>query len=451
VLTDTRAAIAAAVFLAVAPLAVRDAHYVKHDVPATLAIVVAYLAMTRVWPSAPADSRPTRSVVLAGGACGVAFSTHYYCIFLALPLAWAIFQATRADGWRRTIRSAALAGIASAAVFFALSPFIAVEPLTAWRDITANREIVVDRAVEAGAFAPAFRYLDMLWRDSMGAPVVVLALGGALWMTTAAPSRSVFLLLFPVAFFLFITNTVPASRYLNPVLPFMAIFAGYALSALGQAVRARRWQYGLALVLAATPGLIDSVRTDLFFRQTDTRTLALEFVHREVPPGSTLLVQPYSVPLTPSREGLVEALRHNLGSVEAASTKFQLQLSLTPYPAPAYRLIYLGRGGLDAEKIYVDPAEVAGPDGLRRLRELGVAFVVLKRYNDSDPGTMALLSALAGEGRLIATFSPYRAGTSDAERIRTDAFLHNTDARIGAALERPGPLLEIWQLHGAGS
>ena len=60
--------------------------------------------------------------------------------------------------------------------------------------------------------------------------------------------------------------------------------------------------------------------------------------------------------LTPSREGLTEALTRNLGSAEAASTKFQLQLALDPYPSPAYRLIYLGRGGLDAEKIYVDPA-----------------------------------------------------------------------------------------------
>ena len=33
---------AAAIFLAVAPLHVRDSHYVKHDVPVTLAVVAAY-------------------------------------------------------------------------------------------------------------------------------------------------------------------------------------------------------------------------------------------------------------------------------------------------------------------------------------------------------------------------------------------------------------------------
>ena len=107
------------------------------------------------------------------------------------------------------------------------------------------------------------------------------------------------------------------------------------------------------VAVAALPGLLASVASDRFIRRDDTRTLAQRFIEANVPAGSTILTQPYSAVLTPSRDGLIEALRRNLGSVEAASTKFQLQLSVNPYPAPAYRLIYLGRGGLDAEKIYV--------------------------------------------------------------------------------------------------
>ena len=174
-------------------------------------------------------------------------------------------------------------------------------------------------------------------------------------------------------------------------------------------------------------------------------------IERHIPAGATVAVQPYSVPLTPSRDGLVEALARNLGSASAASTKFQLQLSLDPYPAPAYRLIYLGRGGLDADKIYVDYADLGGTAGLRALRGLGVAFVVLKRYNRSDPETMPFIAALEREGRRIAAFSPYRAGVAEAERARVDPFLHNTDTPIDAALERPGPPLEIWQIDAHGS
>jgi hypothetical protein len=55
-----------------------------------------------------------------------------------------------------------------------------------------------------------------------------------------------------------------------------------------------------------------------------------------------------------------------------------------------------------------------------------LAFVVLKRYNDTAPATMTLLTARA-------------------------PFLHNSDARISGALERPGPVVEIWQIDGPGS
>ena len=449
-LTDSRAALAAAVFLAAAPLAVRDSHYVKHDVFATMVIVMAYLAMVRVWPAPGGGGATRRDAVLAGAACGVAFSTHYYAVFLALPLSWVIIQAWRPRGWSAVFREIVIAGAAAAAVFFLLSPFIAVEPLTVWRDITANREIVIDRAVARGPFAPMLRYAQILWDDSLGAPVVLLGVTGALGMLFASPARAILLLAFPVAFSVFITNTVPASRYLNPVLPFIAVFAGWTASSLATRVRANAWVFWIVVGACALPGAVASIRSDLFFRQTDTRTLAREYIEQYIPPGSTVLVQPYSTPLTPSRGGLVEALTRNLGSPEAASTKFQLQLSQDPYPAPAYRLIYLGHGGLDAEKIYVDYTELGGAAGLQPLRRLGVAFVVVKRYNGSNPETIPFLTALAQQGKRLAVFSPYRSDVSEAERARIDPFLHNTDARIDNALERPGPPLEIWQIDGSG-
>ena len=194
-----------------------------------------------------------------------------------------------------------------------------------------------------------------------------------------------------------------------------------------------------------------SISSDLFFRQDDTRTLAERYIESHVPQGATILTQPYSAVLTPSREGLVEALSRNLGSAEAASTKFQLQLTLNPYPSPAYRLVYLGRGGLDADKIYVDPSALGGAAGLEPLRRLGVQYVLIKRYNRPDPETLPFLTALSREGRRIVAFSPYRPGISEAEQARIDPFLHNTDARIDDALERPGPPLEIWQLNAPGT
>jgi hypothetical protein len=461
---DTRVAVAAAAFIAVAPLAVRDSHYIKHDVPATLAVILACVAIARVWPSTPAAGRVRNDVIVAGAACGVAFATHYYCVFLVLPLAWAIVQRWRPRrgeeltgpapatiGWAVVLRHLVTAGIVAAVVFFALSPFLLVEPMIAWRDIVANRQIVVDRAVQSGAFAPLQRYADMLLRDSIGMSVVLLGAAGIGLMLVTQPARAVLLLLFPVAFFAFISNTTPASRYLNPVLPFVALFAAWAL--LRVADRFRASGTGVAVVIAALclNPLLESIRVDQFLRTDDTRALAERFIADTIPAGATVLVQPYSVVLTPSREGLIEALTRDGNRLEDASAKFRLQLSVDPYPRPAYRLLYLGRGGLDADKIYVDPAELGSGSALAPLRRRGVTYVVLKRYNTADAEMSELVAELARHGRLLATFSPYRPEIPEVERARIAPFLHNTDTRIDDALERPGPPLEIWQLDGSDS
>ena len=443
---DSRAAAAAAIFMATAPLHVRDSHYVKHDVPATLAIVLAYVAILRVRPETPEERPARRHEWRAAALCGVAFSTHYYCVFLAIPLLIVVIAASRSRGFGAVVRRCAAATVISGGVFLLLSPYIALEPATAWRDITANREIVVDRAVAQGAFAPALRYLEMLARDTTGIPVVLLAAMGVVAMLRHRLSQAVLLLSFPVTFFLFIANTFPASRYLNPIVPFLALFGGYGASVAARALSPKPAVFWLLAAAAAAPAAYQSVRTDLFIRQTDTRTLGLAFVASNIPAGATIAVQPYSTPLEPTRESLVAALEAHLGRNADLPPKFRLQLSRAPWPTPAYTLIYLGMG-LDPEKTYVDYTELGGHSGLDALRRHNVAYVVVKRYNQSDPETLPFLAALTREGRRLATVEPYRPGTSESDAAAIEPFLHNTDTRMDAALERPGPAREIWQIH----
>ena len=177
-------------------------------------------------------------------------------------------------------------------MFFALSPFLLVQPLDALRDIAANRQIVIDRAVQTGAFAPAQRYFEILWSDSVGRAIVALGAAGAGWMLVTAPARATLLLLFPVAFFAFIVNTAPASRYLNPILPMVVIFAAWTLGSLASLLRAPTAAFGVAVVVCAASPLLQSVRSDMFFRTDDTRALAERFIEEQIPPGSTVLIQP---------------------------------------------------------------------------------------------------------------------------------------------------------------
>lgn len=437
------AGLAAALAVAVSPLHVRDSHYVKHDVPVTLLIVLAYLAYERLWrvfPSGTGVFEDVRDgeVMWAGVLTGLAFSTHYYSIFLAVPLVWS--AARRAATPAEAIRRVAIAALTSAFIFFLCSPFILAEPATALRDIQANRQIVVDRAVGSlGYGATLGRYAAMLVSDTIGWPFVLCAALGAVAIAREDGRRAAWLLSFSVPFFFFIAGTYPASRYLIPLVPFLAVLAGVFVA------RVAAWQGGawwIAPALAILP-LLTSVRTDRFIRQTDTRTLAAHFIESRLPAGATILTQPYSVPLEPTAESLREAIRR---SGKETPTKTRLQIERTPYPSPAYRLVYLGRG-LDADKLYLPLDAIDPADPLKAVRAEHVAFLVLKRYNDEAPAMQPLTAALARDGRRLAVFSPYREGPE----TRPEPFLHNTDARITSALERSGPVVEIWQLNGPGS
>ena len=491
---DDRTGLAAAAFLAVAPFAVRDAHYVKHDVPATLAVLMAMLAIVALgrgalddgthdpgptsrkdqaigptsfedsgdsmWGRGHASRRhmhPARSLtaalLLAGFASGLAASVHYYLIFVGIPLVIAVWYRTSGGDVFVRVRSVCIALASAAAGLFLGSPFLLVEPATALRDIAANRRIVMDRAVDAsgGLFPSASAYLQMLSSDALGWPVALLALVGLIVLARRASRLTLLLAAFPLTFLLFISNTVAATRYLNPVLPFLCVFAAAGAVWLADRIAGSRGSsrrhavvlVGL-IVLVAAPAMLASVEVGTFFQQPDTRTVARTFIESHAASGSTVLVQPYSVPLVQSRDGLVEALRQHLGDESKASIKFQLQLSVERWPAPAYRLIYLGTGGLDVDKIYVDPADIA-QRGLGVLRDLGVQYVVLKGYNGGSPAAYPLAAALAREARRVAVFTPYRPSAAD-QPPAVEPFLHNSDARIDAALERPGPVIELWKL-----
>jgi hypothetical protein len=445
-LFDKTTAVVAAVMLAVSPIAVMDAHYVKHDVPVTLLIVIVHWLLARVvLTEGPARSK---DVWLTGAAAGLAMSTHYYAVFVVLPVA-VVLLTQPGVSWVDRLRDGVRAGTGATVMFLAASPFLLPEFSTAWVDITQNREIVMDRATEgAGLFVSLSRYGALLTEQGMPWSSVAVALGG-LGLAWRAPRRGVLVTLFPVVFLAFIANTVPATRYLNPVLPFLAIGTGVLVSQLRAIFSSPRLQVAVVAActaVVATQALGQSWALGAFFRQDDTRAQAKAWMESNVPAGASVLVQPYSVPLRQSREGLREALQLTQGSGADVSVKFRLLLALDPYPAPAYRTIFLGVGGLDADKIYVSPRVFDDNPTLTPLTVLGVQYVVLKRYNAPDASLAALDRALAGGGRLVATFSPYRSTADPGQRTMVAPFLHNTDARLDSALERPGPVIEIWRI-----
>ena len=153
------------------------------------------------------------------------------------------------------------------------------------------------------------------------------------------------------------------------------------------------------------------------------------------------------MPLEPTAEALREAVARS-GTRDAAR-KQALQIERNPYPSPAYRVLLPGPGTGCRQAIYAR-GQLGGNDPIAALKREHVAFVVLKRYNRPDPATLPFLAALAREGRRIAVFSPYP--QTETRRAGWLSLSCTTlMPGLSAALERPGPVVEIWQIDGPGS
>ncbi len=423
------AGLAAAFFLAICYVHVRDSHYLKHDVPAALLVMLALAAFERVM-----ERGERRDYLAAGAAMGAAFATHYYTVFLA-P-AFALCHLT-AWGLRRLSRWAA-SGVASALIFFLLSPFVILNFSEALAHMRANREIVMGRAT--GAFLPSLgTYLRLLGEQALGWPLLLLVIAGLVLIARRGRRELALWGGFVFPFFFFLCFTWGAGRYLNPILPPLAVAAGVAVGALA------RQSAGLAAVVAFAAGvwpLYNSLQVDRLFATADTRTLARQWILEHLPAGEAVALQSYSVPLPQSLESLREGLSAHGASAELSRRgKYARLAAVAGETGPGYRLYFIGRGD-EKERIYFDYEELLS-SRLEPLRRRGVGHAVLRHPPaEVPPRVAALFQEVAGQGQLAARFSPFPEGA------RLAPYLDNEDWPASRKLLRKGPLVEIWSLPG---
>ena len=205
----------------------------------------------------------------------------------------------------RVPRSPLVAAAAAGAVVLlravAVPPGRAADRLAATSSPTA--QIVVDRAVarqrrRSPAPAPT---CGCCGSEAVGWPGRAPRRSSALvWLLAGAPGRRAAAARLPAAVPAVHQPTPsPASRYLNPVLPFLALFAGWALARLAARVARRPalfwspcWRCRRCPAQPASIGpTCSSARpTPGRWRSATSR--------RTSRPAPTILVQPYSVPLT---------------------------------------------------------------------------------------------------------------------------------------------------------
>jgi hypothetical protein len=267
------AGLLAACALAVAPLAVREAHFATTD-----AVAAAFVAAA-LWAGQRAETR--RWFVLAGGLAGLAAASKYTGgAALVYVLARAL---TGAD--RRASVPASVAG-------FALAVAVAMVPAGHFREYWDGLGFLLGRSREFASMPPGWWYhATRSLPFGLGLGAFAMALAGVAAAAWRRRREDLCLLAFLV------TGALPLAlshevffRYVLPLLPALCVLAGGVLELVPAPGRKLALAAGLLLLL---PSAYNSVRSDWVLGRTDTRQQAAEWLNANAPPGADLEIHSY--------------------------------------------------------------------------------------------------------------------------------------------------------------
>jgi dolichyl-phosphate-mannose-protein mannosyltransferase len=417
-----RAGLLAAAGLAVAFLPVRDGHFGTLDIPLTLACTAGlYIAFRTI----RADG--IRPALLNGLSLGIAASVKYNGALVLVGMAAGQWLKSRADrvGLRPLAgRLAVIAGLGLLTLALT-SPFLVLDPALTQHGLGYIFEHL------GKATAPAIGWVQLslaLWYG-LDSVMLLATLAGVAYAAWRREPADLILLTFLLAYFLLLgSGRSVFFRYADPLIPPLLLLGGRFLSELVGHIRPVRIR-SLALVgaMAVTliPAVAHDIRYNVLIQQTDTRTLAYDFLAANVPPGDRAAMAYMAGPA--HDQALVARGEHSHGATDPYVAAF-----LDGRLETRYSIHELSRA--DLQEASLDP-----------LRQEGVHWVVIG-YDPPGSGCSPespLERALLVSGPPVASFSP-TIGCPHSVFDPIDTYYVPLAGYDGWL--RPGPPLRIYRL-----
>ena len=267
----------------------------------TMLVILAVVMLVGAHDRARQSVGDVRAFAAAGLVAGLATSTKYNAVLLAVPVVvclaslWATDTAPNGRV-ARVVRWGGAWGGAMAVGFFAGTPYALLEPARFWQDASSEAmHLQAGHVIELGV-GWKYHLVVTLWHG-LTWPLLLCALAGAVWMIARAPRRAVLLLAFPVVYYLIAGrgHTVFV-RYMVPVVPFLCITAGYFATSLASSIRAR-WRNvdsalvcGAIVIVAGTPSAVTAWRLDRLLGRTDSRVLVADWIMEHAAAQASIFV-----------------------------------------------------------------------------------------------------------------------------------------------------------------
>ena len=311
------AGLAAAALLAVSFVHVKDAHFLKPDVPTGFFTALTLWCTLNAWER---GSLSARQWLAAGVALGLATATKYTGAAAALVPALALALLAGRD-LRALLRPLLALSAAAALVFIILNPFAVLTPRAfLWSVDGVQAELTHYATGHDGAEGnDTWRwYILEVGRSGFGAlPALLVACGVlaalvVLARTHAGDTARVLALplAFIVAYYALIARyPVRFDRQLIPALPYLAVVGGFGVAELLHVARRYRGVPRPALLaltllaLLSAPQVARAVRWDRTQSVRDTRYVALDWLEAHVPPGTPVAREWYTPPVAQAGYG----------------------------------------------------------------------------------------------------------------------------------------------------
>jgi hypothetical protein len=282
-LTGHRTGLFAALFLAITPLYVLNAHYMTVDIPMLFFIILAIHFLSRLM-----HSRNSAWLYCAAIAMGCAAGSKYPALFLCLlvPVSGLnIFPRKDIRTWKVLIFSTFLC----IAVFFATSPYILLSFVEFKRDFLYQAS-----ARGIGGFS---NYFYLQWVNLKAAlcsgagTLIFIFLAGVVFLSVRRARSNLLILsgLILAAIPILIAGGAKYARYYLILLPFLCLAGGAFMEFV---VSLKNRMKGVVIAVGAILcglSLAQSVANSLLMCRQDVRISAAYYISEHVPKGSTIV------------------------------------------------------------------------------------------------------------------------------------------------------------------
>ncbi len=350
-------AVIAGLAMAVQPQLVREAHYALTDTPLTL-----FVALTMLTSLVANETGRLRWFILAGAMAGLSAATKYNG-GTALLMALAATVSVGALGMRTLAILGVVIGAASA--FLLAAPYSLLD-LPGFLNGFASLMQHYNQE-RPGVDAAAVVYLKhiadwfsvilpggRLYRSTSALAMAIGGLGAlriaAGILSPAQRVRSLILIVFPLAYFWFISShSLVYARYAMPLVPAMCIAFGHGVTMVWTALpawlpNAAHRRLALAgLLLTLLPSALQAFGFDASRRQVSTTELTAQWLVDHVAPGELVVLESNAILLPPA-------------------IKSENTLRLISEPIEAYRekgAVYLVSTSTETDKYFSDPVRFA--------------------------------------------------------------------------------------------